>query len=570
MSASNRTDYQSAFARFDSQVKEICETDLGQKLLHDPLIVQSSRSARRLFNALKQLRDTVYDMRSDYGVQGPARDWNPFVPNPPPRTPSPERRISALELEVIELKDTTEKRNMELEQASVSLDEYREEISKANKTIEKLGCQLASEYEASKRFDQAAEQYDFLSRLKDEELNQKKSNNDSEGADATEKVWLSYSHQKGEMLLHASRFAEAEQTIRQVLEKGKEIHKDDKLKRPENREVQLQLCTVLRSQGVASKCEEAEDLYYLESLLTRLRTQDEADRSWAIRNKFEFAYVNAEQASYDDMINHLENVWPLRGRASSECRQYLETAIVQLWRLLEQRKEVSYATKVLAICSEGGNGLPPEFLDFITEHGRALQKLGEHKKAIYFLRRAWETPSAFSSKRWSLGLSFAWSLCHLKQFSESSKILENLLSSSNSNTSPSEHEARALLAYAHLHLGNLVEAEKNARIVLNQCGTSALSGFHTLNHADVLIRALIRYNKKEKYLEAYPVWQRIYEDKHRIKSALKGKEQLRSHAEVGKELAENWKRSANKRNIKDPAKPREVSTQAKKLGDMAG
>ena len=368
MSGSNHAYNQSAFAQFDSQVEEICESDLGQSL-YDPRVNESSKPARRLFNALNQLRNTVDDIRSEHGDQGPKREWNPLIPKPPPRTPSPKRQISALESEVIELRDTAKKRDMELEQASVRLDEYREEISKANKTIEKLGCQLASEYEINKRFYQAAEQYDFLSRLKDEEVNQKKSNNDSVGADATEKVWLSYSHQKGEMLLHASRFAEAEQTLRQVLEEGKKIHNDARLKRPENREAQLQLCTALRSQGVASKCQEAEVLHFQESLLTLLGTQDEADRSWAIRNKFELAYVNAEQASYNGMISDLKEVWPLRGRASSKSRQYLEGAILKLWRLLEQRKEVPYATKVLAIYCEGGNSLPPEFLGFITEQG---------------------------------------------------------------------------------------------------------------------------------------------------------------------------------------------------------
>ena len=560
---SNQTHYQSAFAQFDSQLEEICETDLGHKL-RDADIVESSKNATRLFNALNRLRDIIYDIRSKYGSQGPNRNWNPTISKPPPPTPSLKRRISALELEVIELKDTTEKRDMELEQASIRLDEYRDEISKANKTIENLGCQLASEYETNKRFDQAAEQYDFLSRLKNEELNEKASTNDSVGADAAEKVWLRYSHQKGEMLLHASRFSEAEQTMRQVLEKGKEIHNDAKLKRQENREAQLDLVTALRSQGVVSKCKEAEDLYYPESRLTHLSTQDEADRTWAIRNDFEFAYVNAEQALYESMISHLQRVWPLRGRASSESRQYLETAIVQLWRLLEQRKEVSYTTKVLEIYCKGSNGLPPEFLDIITEQGKALQKRGEHENAIYLLRLAWETPSAFSSERRSLGLSFAWSLCHLKQFSESSKTLENLLKNSNSNTSSSDQGLRAMLAHAQLHLGNLVEAERNARIVLSQCGTSALPGFHTFNHADILIRTLVRHDKKQKYLGAYAVWQRIYKDKNQI-----AKEQLRSHAEVGNELAENWERSAIRRG-KHPAKSREVRTQAKKLGDMAG
>ena len=570
---SNHNHYQSAFAQFDSQLKEICETDLGQKL-RDPVIIESSINATRLFDALNRLRDIVYDIRSKYGSQGPNRNWNPTISNPPPPTPSLKRRISALELEVIELKDTTEKRDMELEQASVRLDEYRDEISIANTTIENLGCQLASEYETNKRFDQAAEEYDFLSRLKHEELNEKRSTNDSMGADAAGRVWLRYSHRKGEMLLHASRFPEAEQTLRQVLEKGKEIHKDAKLKRQENREAQLDLCTALRSQGVVSKCKEAEDLYYPESRLTHLSTQDEADRTWAIRNDFEFAYVNAEQALYKNgnaeqalyksMIAHLENVWPLRGRASSESRQYLETAIVQLWRLLEQRKQVSYSTKLLEIYCKGSNGLPPEFLDIITEQGKALQRRGEHKNAMYFLRLAWETPSAFSSQRRSLGLSFAWSLCHLNQFSESSKILETLLAQSASNTSPSEQELRVMLAHAQLHLGNLVEAEKNARLVLSQRGTTALPGSQTFNHADILIRTLVRHDEKQKYLNAYAVWQQIYKDKNQI-----AKTQLRSHAEVGNELAESWKRSATRRGVR-AAKSREVKTQAKELGDMAG
>ena len=321
---------------------------------------------------------------------------------------------------------------------------------------------------------------------------------------------------------------------------------------------------------MASKYEEAEDFHFHQSLLTHLATQNEADRTWAIRNKFELAYVNAEQASYDSMISHLKHVWPLRGRASSETRQYLETAIIQLWRLLEQRKQVSYATEVLVIYCDGGNGLPPEFLDFMTEQGKAFQKRGEHGKAIYYFRKAWETPSAFSSGRRSLGLSFALSLCYLKQFPESIKVLENLLQFRNSATSLSEHEPRALLAYAHLHLGNLAEAEKNARIVLDKWGTSALPGFHTFNHTNVLIRALVRHDSKEKYREAHHVWQRIYADKDKIALAANGKEQLRGHAEVGKELGENWKRSAKSRHNRPPVNQREVIKQAEELGEMAG
>ena len=558
MVESNHSHRQTAFFHFDTQLQSLRSTDLGQKL-HDPLTAPSSKTFRRLFTALNRLRDEVSDIRSDCGAQGPDRDWNPLITNPPPTTPLLKRQISTLESEITELKDTMEKINTEL-------DEYREATSEANKTIERLACQLASEYETNKRFDQAAEQYDLLSSLKDKELNQKKSKDDSVGANAAEKVWLRYSHKKGEMLLHDRQFAKAEQTMRQVLERGKNFHNDGS----KNREAQLQLCTALRSQAEASKYKEAEVLYYHESLLTHLATQNEADRSWAIRNKFELAYVNAEQASYDDTIGHLQNVWPLRSQASSETRQDLETAIVQLWRLLDQRKKVSYATKVLDIYCKGGNGLPPDLLDSMTEQAKTLQEQGEHEKAIYYFRKAWETPSASSSGRRSLGLSFALSLCHLKQFSESRKILENLLQLPNSTTSPSQHEPRALLAYAHLHLGNLAEAEKNARIVLDKRGTSALPGFHTFNHTDVLIRALVRHNIKEKYQEAHPVWQRIYADRNKIALAPNGKEQLRGHAKVGKELGENWKRSAESRHKRPPVKQREVIKQAKELGIMAG
>ena len=555
MSDSNHTHDQSAFAQFDSQLEEICRTDLVQKL-HDPDIVESSTNAKLLVNALNRLRDVVYDIRSNYGSQGPNRNWNPTISKPPPPIPSLKRRISALELELIELKDTVEKRDIEL-------DEYRDEISIANTNIENLRCQLASEYGTHRKFDQAAEQYDFLSRLKDKELKEKGSKNDSVRADA-KKVWLRYSHQKGKMLLRAGQFPEAEQTMRQVLEKGKEIHKDAKLKKQENREAQLDLCTALRSQGVVFKYKEAEDLYYPESRLTHLDTQNESDRTWAIRNDFEFAFVNAEQALYPSMIEHLGSVWPLRGRASSESRQYLETAIVQLWQLLQQRKEVSYTTKLLDIYCKGSNGLPSKFLDIIAEQGKDLQKRGEHKDAIYFLRLAWEAPSALSSEKRSLGLSFAWSLCYLKKFSESSKILETLLQQSSSNTSPSEQELRAMLAHAQLQLGNFAEAERNARIVLDRCGTSALPGFETFNHANILIRTLVQHNKRQKYLEAYKVWQSIYKDKNRI-----AKKQLKDYAQVGLELAENWKHSAMSRGNNAP-KSREVRTQAKELGAMAG
>ena len=579
MPESPRAHYQSAFAQFYDQVQEIRDTVLGQKL-YDARTFQSSNIARRLFNALNELNSAVCDVHSHYGSQGPNAAWNPETParnqpyNDPsqqthPPTPSTKQQISALEDENRELMSIIENRNAELDQASHRLDEHSRDISEANEDIESLRRQLASEYKSNRRFDLAAEQLGSLAQGKAKVLSQKRLKNDEDGARFAEELQLEYIHESGKMLFEAARFAEAEHAIRHVLEKKKAIHNDGRLERQENRDAQLQLCAALRSQNVESKWKEAEYLYHRESLLTNLRGQNEADRTWAIRNAFEFAYLNAEQGSYVSAIKHLQEVWQVRMKASLECRRHLETQLLQLGRLLEQRSVLSHAATVLAMICEGHNGVPPGLLDHFTKQGSLLQERGEHKQAIFLLRKAWESPSMAPSEKLRLGWSYAWSLCHLKQFPEGRQILESILELSKPKTSPSEHQVRALLAYAQLNSQNFMEAEKNAQIVLDHCGPSTLSGSHTFNHANTLIRALIKYNTRERYLETYPVWQRIYAERSQIVLQPNGKEQLRKHAEVGKELATNWKRSANARGKKDPRRPPEVKRQALELENMA-
>ena len=567
-----------AFAEFYSRVQEIRDSVLGQNL-YDTRTYHSSNDARHLFQALEKLNNTVENIRVEYGIQGPNAGWNPRVlarngaySNPngqtPPHNPSSQPQGSAHGSEINELREQAEKRNEELDQAKFKLDQLRQETSDANETIESLRHQLASEHKANKKFDLAAEQFDSLSRIKSKEMTEKKLKKDKPGARAAEESQLQYTHQKGETLLQAARYAEAEHALRHVLLRRKKIHNDDRLKRQENREAQLQLCTALRSQRQEDKTKEAEDLYYREASLANLETQYEADSTWAIRNAFEIVCVNAEQALYNNAISQLQRVWPVRGRASLECRRYLETELIRLWRLLEQRR-VSHATSVLMIACEGQDGLPLGLLDYVSEQGKLLQERGEHKKAIFFLRKTWETPSLTPSQRLSSGWSYAWSLCHLKQFPEARGTLESILHLSKAKTSPSEYEIRALLAYAHLQSKNLTEAENNARIVFKKHGTTTLSGSHTFNQANTLIQALVKHNIKEQYKEAHKIWQQIYSDRGQIVLKAQGKEQLKSHAEVGKELATSWKRSAASRGINNPTSPRNIREEAKEIEDMA-
>ncbi len=254
--------YDSAFARFYSQVQEIHDTPLGQEL-YDARTYQSSNEARRLLNALDKLYSTVCDIRSDHGSQGPSAVWNPKIlarhqpfndPNgqTPPRTPSPMPQVSALEIEIEELKKKTEKSDMELDKTSFRLEEYREKFSEANDTIESLRYQLALEYKSDRMYDLAAEQFDSLSRLKEKQVSQKKLKKDEACARLAEEFQLRYIYQKGNMLLQDARYAEAEHASRHVLERRKKIHNDDRTKRQHLSEAQLQLCTALRSQIIIS------------------------------------------------------------------------------------------------------------------------------------------------------------------------------------------------------------------------------------------------------------------------------------------------------------------------------
>ncbi len=161
-------------------------------------------------------------------------------------------QVSALEIEIEELKKKTDKSDMELDKTSLRLEEYREKFSEANDTIESLRYQLALEYKSNRMYDLAAEQFNSLSRLKEKQVSQKKLKKDKAGARLAEEFQLKYIYQKGSMLLQDARYAEAEHASRHVLERRKKIHNDDRTKRQDLREAQLQLCTALRSQIIIS------------------------------------------------------------------------------------------------------------------------------------------------------------------------------------------------------------------------------------------------------------------------------------------------------------------------------
>ncbi|KAG8533993.1 uncharacterized protein KY384_000835 [Bacidia gigantensis] len=569
----NQPPYESSFSKFYSQVQQLCDSTLGQSL-YDVRTIESSDDAELLYKAMNKLHAAVRKVRSDHGSQGPNTPWNPVfaqgagaqMPPTPPDTPPTHRRNS-------DLKSDIEKLNKEinrLEKKSAKLDETRQELSKANENVETLANALASEYEVNKHYRSAAEQYEFLSKIKEKDMRQKKLKKDDDGARVAEHEYLKYLHLQGKMWLQAAKFDKAEHALCQVLERKKVLLGDSRLRRQENRDTQLLLCTALRSQNSTSKLNKAEEFYYHASLLTHLDTQNTADRTWAIRNAFELAAVHIEQGSYEGVIDGLGGVWAARHQASSECKSYLEKEIVRLWQLLGRRQQNNLATRVLKMCSDDSGGLPQSFLPHVREIGKLAYEQGQYETTILYLKKAWADASEPEKDRLQTGWLLAWSFCHLRQYPKAQTVLAALLNHASSTTSPSKLEVTALLAHVYLHLKKYTEAEKHARIVYNQCGASTLLSSHAYNHADILIRALIAYDQKEKYQDAHGVWNRIFAGRDRTLAQSQGKKALRHHADVGKELSAAWAKNIKARpnGAAHPKKPAEISAEVKVLEKM--
>ena len=575
MPYNTRSKYSTAFAEFDKQVHEIYTSSLSEKV-NDVRIYKASKTASRLCDTLDELNEIVGDIRTRSGPQGPDAPWNPPVPSSSNQTNSgsddlPQRRPSG-KSKTDKSQKNGDKTDAELEKVSQELDQSKSALKDANKTIENLRDRLASEYKKNKKYAQAAEEFDQLAKLKGEEVKQKQKKKDGDGARHVEDGQLKYVQQKGEMLLQATRPLEAESAFRLVLERRKTI--DDRHNRQTIRAAQLLLCTALRAQNSASKIQEAEELYYREALLTHLETQNETERTWAIRNAFELAIVNAETGSYGDMISQLREVWPLRVTASAECQKQLDNSISGLVQLLRARRQESSILKVLAITNDGQRPVSTGLSGHIKEQCNLLMQQGKYKEVLPHLRQMWvTTPRADSAETLSIGWSFACTLCHLNQYPEAKGILDTILPLGRPNkTLPSDLEIRALLAYCHLQLNNLKDAESHARTVYDKRGTATFpTSSHFFNQADTLIRTLIRHNHRDQYGAAYEVWKRVNSDCLKINVAAanpNGREQFKAHLQVGRELLAAWMKSARARNVKNPKRPGEIRAQITRLEKM--
>ena len=571
--ADRNRNYRTAFEQFYYLVQELRNTPLAENLYSS--YRRSSTEAGRLFRSFDELYDNVRSISQGLdGVEGPNTSWNPMLPrrstqrpgrqpandhrpqtppDTPPRRPRPED-VS----EIDKLKNTLDERNNELALALSQLHEDKKSIISLRKAA-------ASHHKHAKEFDLAAEQYDLLSKAREEEKDEKKAKKDKTGASAAEKDQLHYLHQKGKMLLEAERFADAEETLNYVIKRWKKTRGDDWLHDSKDREAQLLLCRALRSQHSNAKYVEAEDLYYKQALLDHLGSKSSADRDWAVRNAFELAFVAAEQGSYPYAVDQLKHVWSKRNLASAAYKHDLEAEIVQLLRLLEQRQQTQYASAVVAIACDGHAALPPNLLQYFTEQGKHYYKRGEYVRAIPYLNKAWRTPTLSRKEKLDLGWSFAWSTFHLDRFTDTRDTLELLLDCTSSNSSPSNLEVKALLACVQHRLSNFSVAENIARSVYEAHGASNLLGHPAFNHAGILIGCLIKHNKKAQYQAAGPVWQKLFEHAKTLLNDPASKQHIRYYAGLGRELATEWKKEARARKHYDPPTPKEILKQVAEL-----
>ncbi|ERF72580.1 hypothetical protein EPUS_02862 [Endocarpon pusillum Z07020] len=503
--------------------------------------------------------------------------------------------------------DDLNKANDDLNKANEMIDQHRASLAAAHETFQELGTQIdgdratierlrvraADEYIRTKQYSLAVEQYEQLVVLKGKEKKEKAKLEDREGereAREAEEAQLGYIFDCGKAYALDGRYDDAVKELRFVL-KEMERRGIRNVERADTRDVQTQLCDVLRRQG---NTEEAGRLYYHAGWLDGLQNRNEADRSWALQNATSYAQLLVEQKEYEAAKAQLTKIWRNRHQATASKVEDLEAEVCKITTMLEEKRQTRLVIDLLKMVCDNQNGaaLSKQVLHNHAKLGILLHDRGkpdhdepkdldrhDHARAIPYLRQAWVRRQQLvlgidQSTGWTLALLLV-SRSHLL---EAKNVLADLLCLTNGNKtsqSVSKDQILALLAHVQFYMGDFSVAESNAAALFRRLGvknvftsvSSSAVDFSTCHHADTLIRACSRQDSVEKFKAAKDVWAVIY--KSRIDIMATSKAQLKEHAAAGATFADNWKRSAEKRK-KRPTSAMEIEKQVKQVQAMTG
>ena len=564
------------FEDFYTLVAHLWNSDFARQL-------QSSYHDHPIRDPLFSLHEKTNLVKSEYARGGPDTAWNePFVRG---GLPSSLNKFSELEAENYKLKEKLDKCKDDLNKANEMIEQHRAslaalaamhetswgqqtQINSNRATIERLRVRAADEYVRTNQYSFAVEQYEQLVLLKGNEKKEKAKLEDHEGERKAEEAQLGYKFDRGKAYALDRQYDYAVKEIRFVL---REMERCGirKVERADARDVQTQLCYVLRCQG---NIEEAEDLYYHAGSLHGLQNKNEADRSWALQNATSYAQLLVEQKEYEGAMTRLKEIWRNRHKAAASKVKDLEAEVFKITTMLEERRQFGLVIEVLKMVCDDQNGVPlsEQVLHNHAKLGILFHDRGkpdrddpkdldrhDHARAIPYLRQAWVgRQQLVLDVQQSAGWTLALLLVSRRHLLEAKNVLADLLCTTNGNAtsqSVSKDQILALLAHVQFYMGDYPVAESNAAAVFKRWGvknvftsvSSSAVDFSTCHHADTLIRACSKQDSVEKFKAAKDVWARIY--KTRIDIGATSKAQLEEHAAAAATLADSWKTSAARR-----------------------
>jgi hypothetical protein len=610
----HRQSYTTPFADFCVQLNDLAASDLARNLakwnrVHD------------IAHALNQLISATNRVQSDHGVNGPLTPWNePMLaprshhsarsssPYTPPRTPNSDSSSVQLERKLDDLRRRLQECNAQIAAQVEELASQRETLATTHKTVQEqqsiitdtnstvksLRQRLADQYTAAGRNSLAADQYDKLQAMLDKDVKNRRSYQDSTGAKAAEAKQLQFQIARAKALLKEGRVEDAESSVRQVLQRRKELFSDPHVKEPETREAQMLLCDILRNSNRPDKVHEAEGMYLRSAPLVSMDTLADTDREWQLSNTLALSGSYVEQKSYRAAVAKVQDAWHYRHLISRTYRSTMTEEILDLVDECEQVNEPSYAAKLFEIVyPDRSNAIAATFsskaLSTLARLALSLWNSGrDDEKATALTRQAYSARSKLDTN-WQRTLG--WTLAKMRerqaQWTDVCEILLDLPPRQNASSTtsvgpkqPSDDGVLALLAYAQLQLGDLAGAEKNALALWRKHGATNLSLGFKWHHADTLIRALASQDSEKKssssrqpspnggkthrFEEAREYWKKLLDASEALmdQDFLRGsatvsskdkdqwRREVRRHAEAGHALASMWEASCLRRAIR--------------------
>ena len=264
-----------------------------------------------------------------------------------------------------------------------------------------------------------------------------------------------------------------------------------------------------------------------------------------------------------------------RSASTRDVQMRLCEVLIRLGKTRDAKQEYYRAAVKLESMNEQNESDCTWTLQNATSYAHMLLEEEEYKKAVIWLKDIWlhrhKAARYYVPALETDVIASALSLVMKMRFEDASDLLTDLQQHHSGNDhvrNPSEDQISALLAYVHLARGKFEAAEAGAAAVYARCGAASVfpssASIDCLNfhHADTLIRARSKQDKKEKYRQAKEVWDEIYQLRNEILAA--NPDQLKKHIAAGLTLADEWEKSCQRRST--PVRP----TSATKVRAMAG